>query len=168
MAKITDERYTPTRIFSQLQEHAKQSGVELALDVCATKESKKLPKYLTEADDALKHAWDRPYFCNPPWSNIRPFLLKAYQSSFINVNGPRQPGLLLLPAWTDRAWWQELVEPHRDGARDDMAIQTRFTPRIRFGRPGQPELEEGSPNFWCVLLAVGDWPPGIRNWRMEW
>lgn len=168
--KPTDERYTLTRIFDQLYKHALRAGIELQLDVCATAESAKLPGYYTAEQDGLKQPWDVPYYMNPPWSNVRPFLQKAIYTS-CHSRGP--PGLLLLPAWSDRPWWQELLEPLRDpadlfGGSYQRGPKTRFTPRLRFGVPGDPERDQGSPNFWCVLVTVGLWPSNIRNWYMEW
>ncbi len=145
-----DERYTPTRIFRPLhQEHG------FTLDACATPESTKLPRYFTKAEDGLAKSWEgERVWVNPPYSDVRPWLVKAWE-------GKAELVVMLLRASTDSPWWHELVEPWRDSPkarRFNRQLTTRFLPgRISFGSPGDPEGERsGRPRFYSVLLT---WRP---------
>lgn len=141
-SRESDERYT-TR--AQFELCLRLAGVEkVLLDVAACDEAHVCPKYFTKANSGLEREWDRFWWCNPPWSDIRPWVEHAFRA--------RAPGLMLLPAWTDRAWWQELIEPARDQARS--SVFTRFLPRAPFGSPGNPTAKGvEQPHFWTVLLA---------------
>jgi hypothetical protein len=143
------ERYTPTKLFRELT-----AGVTLELDTCATAESTKCPRYYSlkeRGEDALQLPWDAPSWNNPRWDLIDPWVAKAHDET---ITG-RCPLLYqLLPVRTDRPWWHEYIEPHRDG-RGKNLVTTRFVrDRQRFGKPGDPEgLDASSPNFWVVLLV---------------
>jgi hypothetical protein len=116
--------------------------------VAACDEAHRADRYFTKADSGLTKPWDNTWWCNPPWSDIRPWVEKALNTT--------APGLMLLPAWTDRAWWQELIEPARDTAHlvGGSNIWTRFLPRAPFGSPGNPTAKGvDQPHFWCVLVA---------------
>lgn len=51
-----------------------------------------------EATDALSIFWPAPWFINPPWSNIAPFIRHAFDQG---------PGVFLIPTRTDQPWFQE-------------------------------------------------------------
>jgi hypothetical protein len=140
----SDERYTT---LEQYQLCLRLAGVKkLELDVAACKASHLCRQYFTKGVDGLVHVWNRPWWCNPPWSNIRPFVEEAFRAP--------APGLMLLPSWTDRGWWQELVEPARDMPHGHL--WTRFLPRAPFGSPSNPTAKGvEQPEFWCVLLVFG-------------
>lgn len=138
----SDERYTPSSLYLPLHKE-----FDFTLDVCATAESAKCPRYFTKAEDGLKQSWKgERVWCNPPFSGIREWLIKAWDEAY-----QTRVIVMLLPSWTDRPWWHEQIEPHRDNFR---AFTTRFLPgRISFGHPGNPEgVGVGSPMFGCVLL----------------
>lgn len=144
-----DERFTPRSVFDPLR---REFG--FTLDVCATAESAKLPRFWTKADDALARSWaGERCWCNPPYSDITPWVNKALSE----VSAGCLLVVQLLPAWTDREWWESYVEPYRDGRgypKPGVTLETRFVRgRITFGFPGNPEGEgAGSPPFWTVLL----------------
>ncbi len=139
-----DERYTPSSLYLPLH---KEFG--FTLDVCATDESAKCRRYFTKAEDGLKQPWSgQRAWCNPPYSDIEPWLSKAWSSNADLV-------VMLIPATrTEQPFWQQWVEPHRDKVWANWDFSTRFLPgRIRFGHPGNPEgVGVGSPMFGCVLL----------------
>ena len=63
--------------------------------------------------DGLKIGWtllssSRFVFVNPPYSDIRSWLIKAREE--LNKGHIRQI-VFLLPVWTDRAWFHDLVLP---------------------------------------------------------
>lgn len=75
----------------------------LDLDVCATAENAKCPRYFTKADDGLAQVWSGRVWMNPPYGReIGAWMAKAWRSS--------QAGALvvcLVPARTDTAWWHD-------------------------------------------------------------
>lgn len=88
------------------------------LDVAASKDNAKCPRFLTEEDDALRRDWledacppgspctSHAVWCNPPYVNILAWVKKAYTES--------QNGLtvvMLLPAGTDTEWFHDYVIP---------------------------------------------------------
>jgi hypothetical protein len=85
-------------------------------------------------------------WCNPPYSNIAPWVGKAWREVDALLV------VMLLPAnRTEQAWWQADVEPHRDrGGR----LRVEFLPgRIRFLKPGHLRIGPGDrPPFGCCLL----------------
>lgn len=72
------------------------------LDAAATKASAKCLKYFTPEDDGLKQTWHGRVFVNPPFSNIKDWLLKAWQSDCEII-------VFLVPARTDTQWWHQYV-----------------------------------------------------------
>jgi hypothetical protein len=147
--EVPDERYTPRVYFGPLD-----AKYGFTVDVCATRESAKCPRFYTIASDGLRQPWEcERVFCNPPYSDIRPWVLKAWSSLAELV-------LMVLPNnRQEQAWWQDLVEPWRDRdvvpkALGPMRLRTYYPPsRWRFGFPGNPEgVRVGSPNFGVVLL----------------
>jgi phage N-6-adenine-methyltransferase len=75
----------------------------LELDVCASPENAKCPRYYTRDDDGLAQPWDGKCWMNPPYGRtIGQWMKKAYEES--------QRGALvvcLVPARTDTAWWHD-------------------------------------------------------------
>jgi hypothetical protein len=148
-----DERYTPTKWFRPWHVEFR-----FTLDACATAESAKLPRFITAKENGLLFPWDRErVFCNPPYSDIEPWVVKAWSSDEDLVVMP-------LPNWTDRKWWARYVEPWRDRCElvrvpgltphSGYRFSTRFLDeRICFGTPGDPEgFNSGRPEFASVLL----------------
>lgn len=145
-----DERYTPRWLFDPLN-----LEFRFNLDVCATAESAKCPRFFTQALDGLTKSWaGERAWCNPPWSNIAPWVEKAREE----MRAGCDLVVHMVPTRTDQDWWQRHVEPYRDGRGapvPGVTLTTRFLEgRIPFGCPGNPEaVGAGSPNFWVVLLV---------------
>lgn len=142
MPPADDVRETPPDLFAALDHR-----FAFTLDVCATSGNAKLPRFFTEAQDGLKQSWaGERVWCNPPFSNIVAWVEKAWDSGAELV-------VMLVPATrTEQAWWQELIEPARDGRIPDMLprLRTEFLRgRTRFLKDGK---QMGSPKFGCVLL----------------
>jgi hypothetical protein len=161
----SDERETPDELFAE--KHAKY---RFTLDAAAAHDNHKLPRYYTKeglyvADAAGTHcvdfatsglagSWQDEYvWCNPPYSDIAPWVVKAWTSGAHLV-------YMLVPNWTDRKWWLDLIEPYRDGKGWDqglpMDLTTEFLGRHRFLYKGQPIRTEdgkiGQPEFGLVGL----------------
>jgi phage N-6-adenine-methyltransferase len=103
-AEEIDDRGTPQEFFDELHEEFR-----FTLDVAASHFNRKCSKYFTAERNGLECVWDgERVWCNPPYSNIEPWVRKAWEHTGLTV--------MLLPAnRTEQAWWQDLVEPHRDG-----------------------------------------------------
>jgi phage N-6-adenine-methyltransferase len=147
-----DERYTKRSLIVRL--HAQWHFTVDAASAPKAPSSAIIGRFWTKADDGLRQAWDgERVWCNPPYSNIAPWVRKAWLSRAVAV--------LLVPAnRTEQAWWQTMVEPFRD--RRDGVLRTEFLERrINFGTPERPEADDwnSSPPFGCVLLI---WPTADR------
>jgi phage N-6-adenine-methyltransferase len=72
-----DLAQTPVWFIDALQSYL---GTDFDLDVCALAKTAKVPNYYSLAErgeDAFKLPWARNTFCNPPYSNIRPWIIRA-------------------------------------------------------------------------------------------
>lgn len=147
-----DQRFTTRETDAWCRARA---GVEAwDLDVAACEEAHLAPRYFAKADDGLVQSWAGRVWCNPPFSDIEPWVAKAWKES------AHCPAIvMLLPASrTEQKWFQELVEPYRDGrgwSVPEVGLTTHFLPgRTRFGHPSNREgVGVGSPPFGCVLLV---------------
>ncbi len=102
---VVDNRATTPEVFAELHER-----FDFTIDVAASAENAKLPRFFSEQEDGLAQSWSgERVFCNPPYSNIEPWLIKAWESDADLV-------VMLLPAnRTEQKFWQLWVEPFRDG-----------------------------------------------------
>ena len=144
----TDDRETPPEIFDPLNaEHG------FTLDVAAEKHNAKCPDYMNWDMNALRREWSGRVWCNPPYSNIGAWVEKAWRA--MSVEGADRVVMLLPSNRTEQKWWQENVEPYRDGpARHGVELRVRFLPgRPRFIRPNwKPGPKGDRPPFGlCVL-----------------
>lgn len=107
----SDHWFTPTRYFAPWHREFR-----FTLDVAATAESTKASHFFDIGMNGLEQNWaGHRCWMNPPYSDIAPWAEKALLES--QTNGALVVGLL--PAWTDRAWWADFVEPFREGRRAD-------------------------------------------------
>lgn len=137
-----DERSLPPVDFAKLQER-----FHLTVDVAASKENTKLGRYYSIEDSGLDASWagERVY-CNPPFSAIPPWIEKAWAETDAELI------VMLLPAnRTEQAWWQELIEPHRDVWGSGLQVEF-MAGRLRFLKPGQTKIGPNErPPFGCCL-----------------
>lgn len=141
-----DDRRTPDALWRPLNvEH------RFTLDAAASPANAKCARYFTRDSDGLLRSWaGERVWCNPPYSRLEPWVAKAWAE----MRGGCELVVMLIPAnRTEQPFWQQFVEPFRDGQpRDGIALTVRFLPgRIRFLAPGQ--IKTGSPQFGCVLLT---------------
>ena len=146
-----DDRGTDPAFFASLEERFGR----FTLDVAAAPHNAKCERYFTREQNGLDLSWGgHRVWCNPPYSDIRSWVWKAWQE-FTYAEFPPELIVMLLPAnRVEQKWWQELVEPYRDGkARDDF-LRVEFLPgRMRFDRPGWTPGPKGDrPPFGCCLL----------------
>lgn len=141
-----DDRALPPEDFALL--HAR---FDFTLDAAAAEHNAKTPRFFTAESDGLSQPWDgERVYCNPPYSNIRPWIEKAWRE-------PTALVVMLLPAnRTEQTWWQELIEPKRD--EDGSRLRVEFLKgRMRFIKPGAESVGPNErPPFGCCLCI---WVP---------
>jgi phage N-6-adenine-methyltransferase len=149
-----DDRETPPEIFAPLDAQHR-----FTLDVAASAGNAKCAAYYTVEQDGLTQQWAGRVWCNPPYSNIAAWVEKAWRE----MEDAAELVVMLLPAnRTEQRWWQEHVEPYRDG-RLHGGISVHFLPgRPRFFRPsGQVGGPKGDrPPFGCCVLTWLRGPAG--------
>lgn len=146
----TDDRATTPEVFEPLDER-----FGFTLDVAALEHNAKCERFFSAEDDGLAQSWDgERVWCNPPYSDIRPWVEKAWRAASPVV-------VMILPAnRTEQGWWQELVEPYRDRPGSPLRVEF-LSGRLRFIAPG---AEKVGPNerrpFGCCLLI---WERPVPN-----
>lgn len=139
-----DDRTTHPDDFARWHERFR-----FTVDAAASAENARLPRFWTVEDDGLAQDWTAErVWCNPPYSNIEPWVEKARLSD-------AQCVVLLLPAnRTEQGWWQRQVEPFR---HDGSVLRVEFLPgRLRFILPGTTDvLPNQRPPFGCCLVIWG-------------
>lgn len=144
-----DDRGTNAEFFAQM---VARFG-PFDLDVAAARHNTKCERYYTIDDDGLDQDWNGVIWCNPPYSNIGEWVEKAWHE--MGVARARRVVMLLPANRTEQRWWQQAVEPQRDGKRrGDITLTVEFLPgRMRFDRPGAVIGPKGDrPPFGCCLL----------------
>lgn len=140
-----DDRETAPEVFDPL--HAR---FRFTIDVAASAKNAKLPRYYTIDDDGLAQSWaGERVWCNPPHSDIGPWLEKAwdeYASADLIV--------MLLPAnRTEQRWWHAWVEPWRDNGRLTVEF---LRGRLRFIAHDDTQIRPNQrPPYGCCLLIWG-------------
>ena len=121
------------------------------LDVAAASHNAKCEHFFTREDDGLALPWASPHvWCNPPYSDCRAWVQKAWDEW---EHEPPELIVMLLPAnRVEQAWWQDLVEPYRDRPGSPLRVEF-LRGRMRFDRPGWTKPAKGDrPPFGCCLL----------------
>jgi phage N-6-adenine-methyltransferase len=98
-SSASDDWPTPQDFFDKINA---QYG-PLELDVCASSENTKCPRYYTQHDDGLAQPWTGRCWMNPPYGRtIGLWMRKAYEES---LRGALV--VCLVPSRTDTAWWHD-------------------------------------------------------------
>ena len=130
---------TPPRLFDALHR-----DYFFTIDCCALAWNAKLPRYWTPEQDGLRQRWaGETIWCNPPYSNIEPWVAQAYNSR------GEATTVMLLPARVDTWWWCSFA-PHANE-------HCWFRGRPRFVPPPGVEASSG-PFERFVLLRFGPRP----------
>lgn len=155
-----DDRGTDQAFFSAT---ANRFG-GFTLDVAAASHNAKCDLYFTREQDGLAQSWDgERVWCNPPYSDIKAWVTRAWLAAPITTSGHRRGKggaeliVMLLPAnRVEQTWWQDWVEPYRD--RPGTGLRVEFLRgRMRFDRPGWEKPAKGDrPPFGCCLLIWED------------
>lgn len=78
--ELRDRMRTPQFAYAYANEK-----FNFSIDLCADAESSKCHMFFDETIDGLKQDWHKygnSGWCNPPYSNVKPWLEKAYRESF--------------------------------------------------------------------------------------
>lgn len=132
-SSASDDWPTDPAVFAAL---AREFG-PFDLDVCASPDNAKCPRFYTAADDGLTQPWEGRVFMNPPYGRtiglwMRKARLAAADGALV---------VCLVPARPDTAWWRESKAE---------ATLVRFYPgRLRFG-----PLDSPAP-FPSALIVLG-------------
>lgn len=143
-----DDRATTPEMFAEI---AARLG-PFTVDVAASAANTKCERFYSIEDDGLARSWvGERVWCNPPYSDIGPWVEKAWaewRKGAVVV--------MLLPAnRTEQGWWQDHVEPHRDRHPDVLRVEF-LRGRPRFIKPGDTEVKPNArPPFGCCLLIWG-------------
>lgn len=146
-----DDRETSPEVFRPLHERFR-----FTIDVAASKQNAKLERYYTIEDDGLSKPWaGERVWCNPPYSNIRPWVQKAWSEWKFPFHRPEATVMLLPANRTEQKWWADLVEPQLRARRDDFHVEF-LRGRLRFIEPGDDHVRPNArPPFGCCLLIWG-------------
>lgn len=98
----SDEWETPQHIFNKYNDIYK-----FTLDAAATSLNAKCTNYFTKESNGLEQGWYGNVWCNPPYSNVKLWIQKAYEESLKGITIT-----MLLPARTDTIAWHEYIFPH--------------------------------------------------------
>jgi phage N-6-adenine-methyltransferase len=145
-----DDRRTPQELFQRLQfEHG------FTVDAAASPTNALLDKYWTREQNALSQSWtNERVWVNPPYSSLKLWVDKAEKS----MREGCKLVVMLLPAnRCEQKWWQEYIEPFRDGkAEVSFTVTTQFLPgRLRFEWPKERVVPDKGdrPPFGCVIVT---------------
>jgi phage N-6-adenine-methyltransferase len=142
-----DDRAFPREAFEVLQRRFR-----FTLDAAASAENRKLRRYFSIENCGLRNSWagERVY-CNPPFSDLRPWIAKAWKEHRAILT------VLLLPAnRTEQGWWQDSIEPRRDQLGSPLRVEF-LRGRNRFLSPAQREIRPNErPPFGCCL-CIWNW-----------
>ena len=147
-----DDRALPVGDFAKLDKRFR-----FTVDAASSIANRKCDRHWTIAENGLEQSWagERVY-CNPPYSNIWPWVCKAWDERSAELS------VLLLPAnRTEQKWWQNGIEPFRN--RPGSVLTVEFLPgRLRFLKAGRTEIGPNErPPFGCVL-CIWNWECGPK------
>lgn len=139
-----DDRALPVADFNKLN-----ARFRFTLDAAASPENSKLPRFYSEENCGLQASWtgERVY-CNPPYSDIEPWCVKAWEEK-----GARLIVMLLPANRTEQSWWQNHIEPYRDRAMSPLTTEF-LRGRLRFLKPGQKKIGPNERPPFGIVLCV--------------
>jgi phage N-6-adenine-methyltransferase len=135
-----DSARTPDHIFK----YASKYWGPFDIDLASSDENHLCRRYFTKEDNALEKDWASvgDYgWCNPPYSNIRPWIDKAVEEEVSGFNT-----VFLLPAPNGEEWSRYLMS-----VCDYMCW---IYPRVNFLRP-DGEIMKGNPRG-SIFAVIGE------------
>lgn len=144
-ASERDNLGTDPVLFAKLDER-----FGFTLDVAATPANAKCEQFFTLEDDGLTRSWTGRVWCNPPYSQIREWVEKAWNEWWADRS---ELIVMLLPAnRPEQGWWQDHIEPFRDHPGSPLRVEF-LRGRQRFVMPGAESIGPNErPPFGCCLL----------------
>lgn len=146
---LRDEWQTPPFITSWIKFYT-----PFDVDLCATKDNALAKTYFSKQENCLDRDWHKfgkVGYCNPPYSNVRPFLEKAIQE---RDQGFRS--IFLIPSPNGERHYHDCVF----GQADKIVF---ITGRLSFSTP-QNKPVNGNPRGSCLIYYT----PNETETRMEW
>lgn len=142
-----DDRALPWEVFKPLDER-----FHFTADVAASADNAKCDRFYTIGNSGLDASWSfERVYCNPPYSDIKPWVEKAWRESFAELV------VMLLPAnRTEQGWWQDLIEPRRDREGSPLSVEF-WRGRTRFLKPGQTVIGPNEHPPFGSCLCIWDW-----------
>ena len=92
------EYATPQELFKILNDE-----FNFTIDVCADSSNYKVKPFYTEQDNALVQNWTGICWMNPPYKDMKKWIIKAYEESIKHDSTV----VCLIPARTNTKWWHE-------------------------------------------------------------
>ena len=139
---MSDEWETPPKVFESICD---RFNIAPYLDVCASYGMNKCKRFFTPKQDGLKQEWQETSWCNPPFSDIEPWLAKATQQH-------EEFGTDIIMIITANAACAKYAEPYLE--RDNGPEVHRHYGRIKFWEDGRPS-DNNSPNAMNIILWRG-------------
>lgn len=129
---------TPDQLFKLIL-----TKYQLDCDVAASAQNAKLPRFLSETDDALSRQWYGKCWLNPPYggsgkNSLQNWVKKAFQEA----QKPNCSVVMLLPVRSNTMWWHQYVM---------KAKEVNFIK----GRPKFGNCKHGLPQPLAVVLFDG-------------
>ena len=140
-----DQWATPWPLFNQLD-----AEFGFTLDPCASATNAKCARYFTEADNGLARSWEgERCFVNPPYSNIAPWVEKAWHEAQRGATV-----VLLIPPRTELAYWHDWILG--DGSwLKACADEVRFVRgRVCFVDPSGQRNSPRDPSVLVVYYSI--------------
>ena len=99
MSSARGDWETPADLYAELDQ-----VYNFELDVCASDQNHKAPRWYTESEDGLTQPWRGRVWCNPPYGRtVKLWVARAIWAVQSQQTAP--VAVLLLPARTDTQWF---------------------------------------------------------------
>lgn len=137
--KKSDQWETPQELFDELN-----NEFNFTIDLCATENNTKCERFCKDYLNYFLNCGHRG-FMNPPYSNPRPFIKKAWEDSKHCLI------VCLLKCDTSTKWWGIFwnYETHQP----KLGVQIRFFPkRIKYDRPDKGNNSSGPTFSSCLII----------------
>lgn len=129
---------TPPALFQELEARYARGG-RFDLDAAADPVNALCENYYTAEDNSLNKTWEGSVFCNPPYKDLEPWVVKAQTEVEL---GNAAVVVLLLPARTGQQWFQTAI----------AGGEVKFIRgRVRFDPP-HPDAPIGSPTEDSIVV----------------
>lgn len=149
-----DNWLTPPDLFALLDA---EFGFDL--DASASTGHQKCARHITPEQDALVMPWaGRCVWLNPPYSRMGEFVFRAWEQ----CQEQRNTIVLLIPAYTDPAYWYDCIVPHADEIRFLVG-------RVNFLENGAKKQSARFPSVVIVFrYRDGEYKKAPHIWWWKW